>query len=475
MALTPIRELITRLGFTIDDAEARRYNRMLTNLGRKIRGFGRTLSIFVTAPIVGLGTAFVKAAADAEETENKFREVFKGITADADDAAAAMSKDFDLATSSAQEMLASTGDILVGFGFTRKAALELSQQVNSLAVDIASFKNVQGGAAQASNAITKALLGEREMLKGLGIAILEEDVKLKILELRQQGMTFETNRQAKSFATLQLVIDRSKDSIGDYGRTSESVTNQMRRMRERFRELSVTFGKVLLPLAADLLKVLTGFLEWLNSFSPEARRLIVIIAGITAALGPLLIVLGAIVGLLSSIPLLIAVAIAAWGALIFLITEDIIAFMQGRQSVFMLLVQQVRKMGELIAGEIKSMIDGIIKYLSDVWDKWIVANVKPWIDRAAALAEAVGAPGRSIAERAAGIVSPAFGLGLGAAQSAAQTVEAVGGNVSLTMNMNLTGVTEATAGVVGQEVADAVKRMLGEAQSRGAVTPRIAP
>ncbi|MCK5642495.1 MAG: hypothetical protein KAJ19_16935, partial [Gammaproteobacteria bacterium] len=161
-----VRELVTLLGFQIDDADARRYEKRLQKLGKTIRGIGRTFSLFVTAPIVALGGSFIKVAADAEETESKFREVFRGITDDADAMAAALSKDFDLANTTAQEMLATTGSLLVQFGFSTDAALKMSKQVSALSVDIASFENVQGGAARASQAITKALLGEREMLKG---------------------------------------------------------------------------------------------------------------------------------------------------------------------------------------------------------------------------------------------------------------------------------------------------------------------
>ena len=365
-----IRELITRLGFQIDDAEARRYDRRLANIGKKIRGVGRSLSLFVTAPIVALGASFIKTAADAEETESKFKEVFKGIEEQANATAKSLSDDFDLANTSAQEMLATTGDILVGFGFTSTAALEMARDVNALAVDVASFKNVQGGAAQASNAITKALLGEREMLKSLGIAILEEDVKLKIATLASEGHTFATNRQAKSIATFQLIMDRAKNSIGDYARTSGSATNQSRKLRQRWIELSVTLGKVLLPLFTDLVKMLSSTVEWFNSFSPSGRRAIVIIAGITAALGPLLIVLGSIVSILAVIPVLTIAAVAAVGALGFLIGEDIAAFLAGRQSVTGLIID---------AG--KQVIDSIFDYLATTWLGWIAENVQPWIDR----------------------------------------------------------------------------------------------
>jgi hypothetical protein len=483
MALNAIRELVTILGFKIDDAEARRYDKRLKDMGRRIRSFGKTMSLFVTAPIVGLGTAFVKAAADAEETENKFHEVYSSIRDEADATAKALASDFDLANVSAQEMLATTGDILVGFGFTEKAALDLSKQVNSLAVDIASFKNVQGGAAQASNAITKALLGEREMLKGIGIAILEEDVKRKIAQLTAEGMTFETNRQAKSFATLQIIMERSTKAIGDYARTSQSATNQARKLRERFRELSVTFGKVLLPLATDLLKVLNGFLEWMNSFSPRARRIIIIIAAVTAALGPLLIVLGSIVGLLAAIPLAIPAAIAAIAALGFLIGEDIRAFFEGRKSVLGLIVN---------AG--KQAIDRIFEYASQKWSEWIdslAALMPSWMKRYLGIEEARGVTtsqgGRDIAaqttlewlmSRLLGvrqISTPRDAFGAFRNQGMAGAAQAITNQGDMTVNLTVNAAQGMSEAGVARLTIEEMQRLAAEGRSRAAIAPWLGP
>ena len=77
-------------------------------------------------------------------------------------------------------MLGSTGDLLTGMGATAETALDLSTKTQRLAVDLASFSNYQGGAKGASEALTKAMLGERESVKALGIVISEANVKQKI-------------------------------------------------------------------------------------------------------------------------------------------------------------------------------------------------------------------------------------------------------------------------------------------------------
>lgn len=270
-------------------------NKNLLVTGRRIQSIGKTMSLAVTLPIVALGATAVKLASDFEETESKFNTVFSSIREQATNTAKNLKDNFGLSSRAALQLLGDTGDLLVGFGFTESAALEMSRQVNELAVDLASFTNVQGGAKSASAALTKALLGERESIKTLGISILESDVKARVLLNTQKGLRFESVRQAKAVATLQLATEQSSKAIGDFERTSQSFANQMRITRARLEDLGIQIGKILLPLAQKLLKTIKGWIEGFANLSPETKKTIVVVAGLAAILGPLLFILGTLI------------------------------------------------------------------------------------------------------------------------------------------------------------------------------------
>lgn len=187
-------------------------------------------------------------ASDAEEAINKFNVTFGEVAIKANVVADAFAKDFGLASATARTLLGDTGDLLSGFGFAGDASLDLSIRVNELAVDLASFTNIEGGARQASRALTKALLGERESVKELGIAILEMDVKAQVAINSAKGLTFATERQAKAYATLDIAISQSQNAIGDYARTSDQLANTTRRIRERFLELAQLVGTFLIDV-----------------------------------------------------------------------------------------------------------------------------------------------------------------------------------------------------------------------------------
>ncbi len=174
----------------------------------------------------------IKAAVDAEETRDMFDAVFSDISRKANETSANLAKNYGLARTESKLLLADTADMLTGFGFGQDAALGMSAEVQKLAVDLAKFKNLQGGATRASQALTKALLGERESAKLLGIAILEEDVKARVTQLVQvDRMTFASKRQARAFATLQLAQEQSKNAIGAWSRESKPFPVEMTTLR----------------------------------------------------------------------------------------------------------------------------------------------------------------------------------------------------------------------------------------------------
>lgn len=213
------------------------------------------IAVGITAAFAAIGFTrltknLIKLASDAEETGQKFGVVFSTVADKANEAARSLAQNYGLSATASKQLLSDTGDLLTGFGFTQDAALDLSTQLNELAVDLASFTNYAGGAEGASAALTKAMLGEREQIKSLGIAISEADLKAFI---ESQGKSYEmATRQEKAQATLTLAYAQSKNAIGDFARSQDSVANVQRRVNARFNDLGNEIGKNLLPAVGNL-------------------------------------------------------------------------------------------------------------------------------------------------------------------------------------------------------------------------------
>ena len=271
----------------------RKSTRSIQRFGNKMKNFGDTMSRNITLPVLGLGAAAVKLASDFEETQSKFNTVFKDIREQANLTAKNLANDFGLSSRASLQLLSDTGDLLTGFGFTQEEALKLSNEVNELAVDLASFTNFSGGAEGASLALTKALLGERESIKSLGIAITEADLKSFAEE---QNLVFkELTRVEKANLTFQLALKQSQNAVGDFARTSESFANQLRQLKSDLENVAIELGVELLPIAKSLVTGLRDLTKFTSQFSDEQKTGALQVAGFAAALGPIISIGGRLV------------------------------------------------------------------------------------------------------------------------------------------------------------------------------------
>lgn len=352
----------------------KKFSQSLDKTIQKASRLGKSLFLRLSVPLGLVGGSFIKAASDAEETSSKFATVFKDISKQSEQTAKDLGKNFGLSSIKAKELLGDTGDLLTGFGFTGDMALDLSKRVNELAVDLASFTNFSGGAEGASKALTKALLGERESVKSLGISILEEDVKAKIKALIPTGkLTGMTLRQAKAYATLELAISQSGNAIGDFERTSQSFANQSRIFNARLLDLRISFGRILLPIATKFIQKITALAEKFTQLSPTTKKLILIFSGLAIVLPPLLILLGALPLILKGVALgfkgvgisisflagPVGITIAAVGALLAVSKDLRIAFAELFTQIF----EVGKKVFDFLTNGFNSITDSFTNFL----------------------------------------------------------------------------------------------------------------
>jgi len=207
-------------------------------------------AVFAGSAIVDFYKKTIKYASDAEEENQKFGVVFSQIPEKANQMAASIASAYGLSTTEAKRFISTNGNVFESLGLSQEAALGLSTEVVKLGVDLASFTNYAGGTSGAIEAISKALIGERESLKSLGIAVLDEDLKNFANTL---GKNYEAlTKQEKATLSLQYITKLSANAVGDFGRSSDSWANVQRRLSASIDETGMTIGKILLPALSQL-------------------------------------------------------------------------------------------------------------------------------------------------------------------------------------------------------------------------------
>ena len=267
------------------DKSMKNAQKKLGRWSRDANRIGNQLTTNLTLPIVALGAGAVKLASDFEESLNKVNVSFGESSKEVQAFAKTTLKSFGIAEGSALEMASLFGDMGTSMGLTQQQASGMSTSLVGLAGDLSSFKNIRLDIAQ--TALASIFTGETESLKKLGIVMTQANLQQFALE---QGIT-KTIKQMTQAEKVQLrynfVISKSQNALGDYARTSDGVANSTRNLQESVKELGEQFGKELLPIASDVIRVLTNVVTKIGSMSDENKKLAINIALVTAAFGPL--------------------------------------------------------------------------------------------------------------------------------------------------------------------------------------------
>jgi hypothetical protein len=286
----------------------------LSSFGSKMQSVGKSLTTRLTLPLAIAGGAAVKFASDFQESMNKVDVAFGKSKKEVKDFAKTTLKQFGIAEGSALDMAALFGDMATSMGLNQSAASDMSTSLVGLAGDLASFKNI--GIDQATTALAGVFTGETESLKRLGIVMTQTNLESFAME-RGMNANIKTMTQAQKVALrYKFIMEATSNAQGDFGRTSGGAANQMRIFQESLKELSAKFGQVILPVFTKLVSFANGLLQKFSELSPTTKKLIVVFAGIAAALGPVLYILGTLVTLAPAIGTALTVMMGPIGLIV---------------------------------------------------------------------------------------------------------------------------------------------------------------
>lgn len=336
----------------------------ISKFGQKIKSIGQGLTVGVTLPIIAAGGAMVKLASDMEETINKVDVSFGNNSDRVKEWAKTSIKSMGLAQQSALDSAALYGDMATGMGMSQEKAADMAMSLTQLGADLASFKNISNDVAQ--TALKSIFTGETESLKNLGIVMTEANLQnfaySKGIKKKLKDM--------KDLEKIQLrynyVMSQTTNAQGDFIRTGGGAANQTRMFQEQMKELGVTFGTYILPYFTKVISKLNGLLKGFNSLSPTAKKTILVIGGIAAAIGPLITIIGALTTAISGIGV----------ALAFLSANPIVLFFVGLAAAVWGVIKAIewliKKINELNGKKISSLNlkdDDNLEYLKQEREK----------------------------------------------------------------------------------------------------------
>ena len=150
-----------------------------------------------------------------------------------------------------------------------------------------------------------------------------------------------------------------------------TTQSQITQLSNAINELCVKLGEILLPIVQGVVDKLTGFVNWLSDLNPQIQKTILIIAGLVAAIGPLLIILGTLAISISSIITMyttyIAPILAGVSTTLSSIIAPILAIIAAI-SLVVLAIKQLWDTNEQFRTSVMNAIDSFTGTLQSFWD-----------------------------------------------------------------------------------------------------------
>jgi len=231
----------------------------------KIRSFGNQAAGFLGSALkigllgaaagiaagIGLLTKSVFEAADAGEAMAKFEATFggasEGLIKSLDEVAEATGRSrYELRASAAD-----FGAVTKALGFSEEGAADMSAAALEMAVDLGAFHNLP--TEDVANRIQKALTGETESMKALGIVINQNRIKQELLNMGITDNVNEVSEAVKAQAIFNIIQAQTGDAVGIAAEEAGSFTGQMVGLKAAWSDFMIDVGTKLLPMLTPLL------------------------------------------------------------------------------------------------------------------------------------------------------------------------------------------------------------------------------
>lgn len=352
-----IRDIGILFGYKVDQSSEQKVEgsiKSLKSMASKVLG-----AVGITLSVAGIKSAIdgcVEVASSIEEMQNKFDVVFGDMRNEVDKWSQEYSDAIGRNKNDIKTYLADQQNLLVGFGMTRQAGAEMAEQMTSLALDLASFGNMDETASV--NAMTKAVMGESEAAKTLG-AVLNDSTRAQAMAtLGLKGTYDKLDQLTKMQVNYQAILQQSPDAIGDCQRSLDSYESTQKRYIAKLKEIKTIVGQFFLPTYQKILSIgakgLTMIRDWLQKLTELTDKLggsQRVLAILTAAFTAMLVAMnlkkiGAAITGFTKLARAIglghgkALAFFAVFLLLALVIEDFISFMRGDKSLLGTMLEQ---------------------------------------------------------------------------------------------------------------------------------------
>jgi hypothetical protein len=293
---------------------------------RKMDELGPVFQKIAAAGAVALGgialvaKSAIKNASDLGESINAVNVVFGEGADEILKFGETAAKSVGLAKAQFNQMATITGALLKDTGQPLSEVADMTTELATRAADMASVFNTD--VSDAMSAINQAIRGETEAIRRYAGDVTDASLQTFLFSQGIQTNVTDLTEQEKRLVRVQLIMQQTAVTAGDFANTSDSLANRQRILQAELTNLSAKIGQQLIPVLEGVLSKVAPIIqkmgEWIEKHPVLTRNIIIA----TAAVAGLAVVVGALalaVSVLMSPITLIIAGLAALGTAVYVV------------------------------------------------------------------------------------------------------------------------------------------------------------
>ena len=268
------------------------YGTKIQNLGNKIDSLGNKLTAGLTVPLLTAGVVGVNSAAKQEAAIQQVENIYGDASDTIKDFAENTAISFNMSTSDAYKYAQIYGNLIQSITDDEEENALYTQQLLEASSIIAS--STGRTMEDVMDRIRSGLLGNTEAIEDLGVnvnvAMLESTDSFKKFagDKSWNQLDFQTQQQIRLFGILEQTTKK-------YGKeVNKNTSSDIQRLTAKFKNLTSSLSKKLLPIADKLIDKAEDFLDSLENLDDEQIDNIINIGLMVAAAGPLIKIVGTV-------------------------------------------------------------------------------------------------------------------------------------------------------------------------------------
>lgn len=268
-----IADLLIKIGADSYEFQqkAQQVERDLGSLEKRLTSLGKSLSVKLTAPLAALGAVALKNADTQQQAEQRLLTALKGRT-DIQQRLIAQAAELQSRSVLGDEVVIGQQAYLASLGMTEEQigrVIEASAQLS----------------AATGMTLDSAVKNLAKTFGGLTGELGESIPKLKEL----------TVEQLKNGEAVDFILENYK---GFAESAAQTALGPLRQLNNAWGDFLEQIGAAMMPFATKVTRALTVVVQMLQSLSPAMKQVLVVVAGLAAAIGPLSLGIGAVIKVL---------------------------------------------------------------------------------------------------------------------------------------------------------------------------------